>query len=105
VAGRALRTFQRRGLAWRLRHGQGKAVFFAPEHQPGKGMQLDWTNAHELGVTIAGQPLEHLLCHAVLPYSNWEWASRCQSEWLLSLRHGLPASLQQLGAAPERRAV
>jgi hypothetical protein len=46
--------------------------------------------------------LEHLLCHTVLPYSNWEWASRCQSESLLSLRHGLQASLQQLGAATER---
>jgi hypothetical protein len=101
-AGMALRTFQRRVLAWRLQHGPDKEVFFAQEHLPGRVMQLDWTNAHELGVTIAGRPLEHLLCHAVLTYSNWEWASRCQSESLLSLRHGLQASLQQLGAAPER---
>ena len=102
VGGRALRTFQRRVLAWRLQHGPDKEVFFAQEHQPGQVMQWDWTNANELGVTIAGRPLEHLLGHAVLPYSNWEWASRCQSESLLSLRHGLPESLQQLGAAPER---
>jgi len=101
-AGMALRTFQRRVLAWRLQHGPDKEVFFAQEHLPGRVMQLDWTNANELGVTIAGRPLEHLLCHSVLPYSNWEWASRCQSESLLSLRHGLQASLQQLGAAPER---
>jgi hypothetical protein len=37
-----------------------------------------------------------------LTYSNWEWASRCQSESLLSLRQGLQASLHQLGAVPER---
>ena len=98
----ALRTFQRRVLAWRLQHGPDKEVFFAQEHLPGKMMQLDWTNANELGVTIAGRLLEHLLCHSVLPYSNWEWANRCPSESLLSLRHGLQESLHQLGVAPER---
>ena len=98
----ALRTFQRRVLAWRLQHGPDQEVFFAQEHLPGKVMQLDWTNANELGVTIAGRLLEHLLCHSVLPYSNWEWANRCQSESLLSLRYGLQESLHQLGAAPER---
>jgi transposase len=98
----SLRTFQRRVQAWRLQHGQDKEVFFAQEHFPGRVMQLDWTNANELGVTIAGRDLEHLLCHSVLTYSNWEWASRCQSESLLSLRQGLQASLQQLGAVPER---
>jgi hypothetical protein len=46
--------------------------------------------------------LEHLLCHAVLPYSNWSWATRCQSESLLSLRHGLQEALHQLGRVPER---
>lgn len=102
VESTALRSFQRRVLAWRLQHGQDKEVFFAQEHLPGKMMQLDWTNANELSVTIAGRPLEHLLCHAVLTYSNWEWASRCQSESLLSLRHGLQESLHQLGAVPER---
>lgn len=100
--GLALRTFQRRVLAWRLQHGPDKEVFFAQEHLPGQVMQLDWTNANELGVTIAGRLLEHLLCHSVLTYSNWEWASRCQSESLLSLRQGLQASLHQLGAVPER---
>jgi transposase len=50
-----------------------------------------------LGVTVAGQPLDHLLCQAVLPYSNWQWATRCQSESLLSLRTGLQAALFRLG--------
>ena len=102
VESSALRTFQRRVLRWRLQHGQDKEVFFEQEHLPGRVMQLDWTNANELGVTIRGRRLEHLLCHSVLTYSNWEWATRCQSESLLSLRHGLQESLHRLGATPER---
>jgi hypothetical protein len=96
----ALRTFQRRVQSWRLKHGQDKEVYFEQEHLPGKVMQLDWTNANSLRVTIRGKLLEHLLCHEVLTYSNWEWATRCQSESLLSLRHGLQESLHRLGARP-----
>lgn len=102
VEASALRSFQRRVLQWRLQHGPDKEVFFEQEHEPGKVMQLDWTNADELAVTVRGATLEHLLCHAVLPYSNWSWATRCQSESLLSLRHGLQEGLHQLGSAPER---
>ena len=100
--GTALRTFQRRVQAGGWSTGRTRKCFFEQEHLPGRVMQLDWTNANELGVTIQGRPLEHLLCHAVLPYSNWEWATRCQSESMLSLRHGLQESLHRLGAAPER---
>ena len=102
VSGSALRSFQRRVLQWRLQHGRDKEVFFEQEHQPGRVMQVDWTDASELAVTVRGRPLEHLLCHAVLPYSNWSWATRCQSESLLSLRHGLQEALHQLGRVPER---
>ena len=96
-----LRTFQRRVQSWRLKHGQDKEVYFEQKHLPGRVMQLDWTNANSLRVTIRGKPLEHLLCHEVLTYSNWEWATRCQSESVLSLRHGLQESLYRLGARPD----
>ena len=92
-----LRTFQRRVKLWRLQQGPDKEVFFTQDWEPGRALQLDWTRAGELAVSIAGVPFEHLLCHAVLPYSNWEWATVCRSESLLSLRQGLQASLQQLG--------
>lgn len=95
-----LRTFQRRVRQWRLAHGVEPEVIFAQEHRPGEVMQVDWTHAQELEVSIAGQPLDHLLCHAVLPYSNWQWATRCQSESLLSVRHGLQAALHRLGKVP-----
>jgi hypothetical protein len=100
-----LRTFQRRVKLWRLQHGPDKEVFFVQDWEPGRALQLDWTRAGELGVTIAGAPYEHLLCHAVLPYSNWEWATVCRSESLLSLRHGLQESLQQLGQVPQELRV
>jgi hypothetical protein len=95
-----LRTFQRRVRQWRLEHGPDPEVIFAQEHRPGEVMQVDWTHAKELKVSIAGKPLDHLLCHAVLPYSNWQWATRCQSESLLSVRQGLQAALHRLGKVP-----
>jgi len=92
-----LRTFQRRVKLWRLAHGADLEVFFAQDWEAGRALQLDWTNADELGITIAGEPYAHLLCHCVLPHSNWEWATRCRSESLLSLRQGLQAGLHRLG--------
>jgi transposase InsO family protein len=95
-----LRTFQRRVKEWRLIHGPDKEVFFPQVRNPGEMMQLDWTHAKELAVSIESRPYDHLLCHVVLPYSNWEWATRCHSESLLSLRHGLQEALSRLGKAP-----
>lgn len=95
-----LRTFQRRVRAWRFKYGADKEVMFEQVREPGKALELDWTHAASLGVSIAGQPFEHLLCHCVLPFSNWQWAEVCQSESLLSLKEGLQAALKQLGKAP-----
>jgi hypothetical protein len=97
---RALRTFQRRRTDWLRRHGPPKEVFFAQVHEPGECIQTDWTNANELDVTIAGEAYPHLLCHSVLPYSNWEWATPCRSESALSLKSGLQASLWELRGVP-----
>jgi transposase len=96
-----LRTFQRRVRQWRLKHGPAPEVIFPQTHRPGEVMQLDWTHAKELAVSIGGQPFDHLLCQAVLPYSNWQWATRCHSESLLSLRAGLQAALFRLGRVPK----
>ena len=96
-----LRTFQRRVRQWKLEHGPTPEVIFPQTHSPGEVMQLDWTHAKELAVSIAGHPFDHLLCQAVLPYSNWQWATRCQSESLLSLRAGLQAALFRLGKVPK----
>ena len=63
-----LRTFQRRVKLWRLQYGPDQEVFFPQDWEAGRAMQLDWTNANELAITIGGQPYEHLLCHSVLPH-------------------------------------
>ena len=95
-----LRTFQRRVRQWQLLHGPVREIYFAQETQPGQVMQTDWTHASELGVTIAGVAYPHLLCHSVLIHSNWEWATRCATESLLSLRSGVQAALSRLGRVP-----
>src|SRR3974377_237638 len=100
-----LRTFQRRVKLWRLAHGPDKEVFFPQDWEAGRALQLDWTNADELAVTIAGDPYEHLLCHCVLPHSNWEWATPCLSESLLSCRQGLQEALHRLGKVPRELRV
>lgn len=95
-----LRTFQRRVRDWRLENGPGKEVFFTQDQTPGKVLAMDWTDMGGLGITISGRALKHKLFHAVLPYSNWEWAVRARSESTLSLRAGLKATLGRLGRVP-----
>lgn len=96
-----LRTLQRRVREWRAAEGPDKEVFFAQEHKPGDAMQTDFTSGNELGITIAGEAFRHLLCHPVLPYSNWEWVTVCQSESMAALKRGMQAALFQLGRVPQ----
>jgi len=96
-----LRTFQRRVREWRAREGPPKEVYFPQEHRPGEAMQTDFTWATTLGVTICGEPFPHMLCHPVLPYSNWEWATVCLSESMAALRRGAQEAVFRLGRVPE----
>jgi transposase InsO family protein len=96
-----LRTLQRRVHEWRARNGPDKEVMFPQAHRPGEALQTDFTWATELGITIRREPFPHMLCHMVLPYSNWEWATVCRSESLLALRTGVQAALFRLGRVPE----
>ena len=95
-----LRTFQRHVRRWRALYGPEKEVYFQQEHVPGVRMETDFTCMNAQAITIGGEPFEHLLCHDVLTYSNWEWATVCHSESLLALRNGLQAALVQLGHVP-----
>ena len=54
----------------------------------------------ELGITIQGQTLAHLVYHFVLTYSNWEAATICYSESLESLSEGWQNAVWELGAVP-----
>jgi transposase len=101
AAPRAERTFRRRVARWRRKHGPEQEVSFPQNRQPGKSMQLDWTDAGELGITIAGEPYAHRLCHSVLPYSNAEWAIPCLSESTNSLIAGAQAAYGEFGGVTE----
>ena len=95
-----VRTLQRRVRQWKLEHGAEREVYFAQERSPGRSLQVDWTCMNGLEVRVGGEVFPHLLCHTVLPYSNWQWATRCLSESLLSLRNGLQQGLTNLGRVP-----
>ena len=96
-----LRTLQRRIKQWRALEGPDKVLFFEQEHRPGEAMQTDFTSVNELEITICGEAFPHLLCHQVLPYSNWEWATVVRSESMLALKRGVQAAVFQLGRIPE----
>jgi hypothetical protein len=96
-----LRTFQRHVHEWRALSGPPKLVFFPQEHRPGEAMQTDFTHLGELKLTVCGEPVREILCHQVLPYSNWEWGTLCLSESLLALRRGMQTALFELGRIPE----
>ena len=97
-----LRTLQRKIKQWRLLYGEEKEVFFAQVKEPGLSMEVDWTHMNELEICIGGEIYPHLLFHAVLPYSNWQWGMRCKSESYLSLQNGLQRVLGRLGAVPKQ---
>jgi hypothetical protein len=98
-----LRTLHRRVQRWRAVHGDDQAaeLFFPQQHRPGEAAQTDFTHTGEVGLTLQGEPYAPLLCHVVLPYSNWQWACRRRSESLLALKRGIQAALFRLGKVPE----
>lgn len=95
-----VRTLQRRVAQWRALHQEQNAVL-EQVHRPGEVLQTDGVWLTELGVTLQGEPLTHLLIHSVLPYSNWEWGCVAQSESLNAIRLGVQSTLQKLGAVPQ----
>lgn len=96
-----LRSFQRRVKQWRAEHGPEREIFMPQQHRPGEAMQTDFTSGSSLGVRIGEESFEHLLCHSVLPYSNWTSAVVCRSESMLALRCGIQTALSRLGRVPE----
>lgn len=95
-----LRTLQRRAREWHGLHGPEKEVFFGQEWRPGRQGQSDFTNMNDLGITIRGEPYEHLCYHFVLPWSNWEYVESAISETFAALSRGLQNALHELGGAP-----
>ena len=92
-----LRSFQRKVKIWRALEGPGKEVYFPQEHHPGELSASDFTHMGRLGVSINGEPFDHLVYHFVLVYSNWETGTICFSECFESLSEGFQNAVWKLG--------
>ena len=95
------RTLERRVRSWQALHGPDRDVIFRQDHPPGAQGLSDFTDASELGVTIAGQPLAHRLYHFRLAFSGWAHAEVVLGgESFVALAGGLQNALWGLGGAP-----
>jgi hypothetical protein len=95
------RTLERRMKAWRVQYGSERAVIFRQNHEPGRLGLSDFTHMSEAGVTIAGQPLEHMLYHFRLVCSGFEHAHVVLGgESFVALAAGLQNALWCLGGVP-----
>lgn len=95
-----LRTLQRRMQQWRAMHGPGKEVMFEQVHPPGREGAFDFTDATELGVTIAGRIFVHLLFQFILTFSKWRWVGIAFSETFEALLRGLQDAFWDLRGVP-----
>ena len=65
------RTLERRIRKWRAKHGPDRDVIFRQVHEPGRMGLSDFTDMGELGVHVAGVPLDHRLYHFRLACSGF----------------------------------
>lgn len=95
------RTLERRVREWRALHGAAKDVIFRQSPEPGRMALSDFTDASNLGVSIAGETFPHLLYHFVLTYSGWEHVGVVRGgESFTALAENLQNALWGLGGVP-----
>ncbi|GAN82198.1 hypothetical protein SAMN02746095_03563 [Acidocella aminolytica 101 = DSM 11237] len=95
------RTMERRIRAWRAVYGPEQEVIFRQHHEPGRLGLSDFTDMGDLGVLVAGQPLDHPLYHFRLIWSGFEHAHVILGgESYVALAEGLQNALWALGGAP-----
>ena len=96
------RTLERRIRTWRALNGPEQDVIFRQEHPPGARGLSDFTDASDLGVSIAGMPLDHRLYHFRLAFSGWAHTEVVLGgESFTALATGLQNALWSLGGSPE----
>jgi hypothetical protein len=97
------RTLERRIRTWRAVNGPERDVIFRQEHPPSRLGLSDFTDMGKLGITIAGQPLDHRLYHFRLAFSGFEHAQVILGgESFVALAEGLQNALWTLGGVPEQ---
>lgn len=75
-------------------------MFFEQVAAPGREAAIDFTHGTDLGVTVAGEILPHLLFEFVLSYSHWTWVAVAFGETFEALVAGVQGALWALGGAP-----
>lgn len=95
-----LRTLQRRLRDWRALYGPAKDVYFEQVHPPGREGAVDFTHATDLGVTIVGRLLCHLLFVLRLSFSKWTWCDVAFGETYEALVAGVQGAVWELGGVP-----
>jgi transposase len=96
------RSLERRIQKWRQEREVQKEAMFSQFHHPGDVIAFDFVDLRELGVTIQSRPYPHLMFHAVLTCSNWEYIHLCQSESFEAVSRGLQDALMWAGGVPRR---
>lgn len=96
------RTLERRIRDWRAMNGQDREVIFRQVHEAGRLGLSDFTCMDDLAVSIAGQPLDHLLYHFRLPCGGFEHGHIILGgESFVALAEGLQNALWSAGGAPK----
>ncbi|WP_440618011.1 IS21 family transposase, partial [Cysteiniphilum sp. 6C5] len=96
-----LRTLQRRVREWKAKHGASKEVMFPQKHYPGDQGLSDFSHMKDIGITIAGKPLDHMIYHFRLVFSKYSYVKVILSgESFQALSEGLQEALFHIGGAP-----
>ena len=96
------RTLERRIRSWRAVHGPEREVMFRQVHEPGRLGLSDFTAMADLDVTVAGEPLEHMLYHFRLIYGGFEHGHVILGgESFVALAEGLQHALWSAGGVPQ----
>ena len=97
-----LRTLQRRVREWKAKHGASKEVMFPQKHYPGDQGLSDFSHMKDIGITIAGKPLDHMIYHFRLVFSKYSYVKVILSgESFQALSEGLQEALFHIGGAPK----
>jgi hypothetical protein len=97
------RTLERRIRTWRALEGADRDVIFRQTHEPGRLGLSDFTHMGASGVTIASEPLKHMLYHFRLVFSGFEHAHVVLGgESFVALAEGLQNALWALGGVPDQ---
>ncbi|MCP3128062.1 IS21 family transposase [Shewanella sp. KJ2020] len=95
------RTLERRIHKWRALNGSSKDVMFLQTHEYGALGITDFTHVQS-PVTIAHEPLKHMLLHYRMPASGWAYAQVIYGgESFAAFSDGLQRAFKTAGGVPK----